>query len=59
MQQESRPGACMVPCQYKSSVVKAAHLVSKILNPREVAHLFGIKEASDDFFTVGGLVSHF
>jgi hypothetical protein len=32
------------------SVVRAAHLVPKSLNPREVAYLFGIKEASDDFF---------
>jgi hypothetical protein len=31
-------------------MVKAAHLVPKSLNPREVAYLFGIKEASDNFF---------
>ena len=35
---------------YQSSLVKAAHLVPKSLNPREVAYLFGIKEASEDFF---------
>lgn len=35
---------------YETSVVRAAHLVPKSLNPREVAYLFGIKEASDDFF---------
>ena len=35
---------------YESSLVKAAHLVPKSLNPREVAYIFGIKEASEDSF---------
>lgn len=35
---------------YESDLVKAAHLVPKILNPGEFAYLFGIREASDDFF---------
>jgi hypothetical protein len=30
--------------------VKAAHLVPKSLYPREVGYLFGLKEASEDFF---------
>jgi hypothetical protein len=35
---------------YESDLVKAAHLVPKILSPGEFAYLFGIREASDDFF---------
>jgi hypothetical protein len=35
---------------YEGDVVKAAHLVPKSLHPREVGYLFGLKEASEDFF---------